>query len=255
MTIIPILPLRIVDMVMSPVPVLIGLTRPEHLDSTVESRVCVNCDIKLVIDTPVFEADSPLRLKILDEQLKFQQVQTQLLQNWKGAPGFPHEIFCLSVQRFIAWYLQVYIGACASSEDLKANIDKFPEYILGSQVFSQLSRMDELTPERREEFQAWFARVFAFDMGKAFRKSVEVERPSQGEPVDDAPPPPPPVALRSHPHSDDKRRRGWTASLFIKTPAAPVAVPPPTEEPPAPAPTDGRKSKPGKKHFWQKSKE
>jgi hypothetical protein len=231
-------------MVMSPVPVLIGLTRPEHLDSTVESRVCVNCDIKVVIDTPVFEADSPLRLRVLTEQLNFQDAQTALLQSWRGAPGFPHEVFSLSAQKFIAGYLQVYAGTCASSTDLLANLDRFPEYVLGSQVFAQLSRMEDLTPERKEEFLGWFTRVFIRDKSLSYKPSITVDDPDDAatEKEGDSEP----VSRSAPPRPDDKgRRKGWGANLFVKSPV----------DEPAPAPGDPVETgKPAKKRFWHRSK-
>jgi hypothetical protein len=167
-------------MIMSPVPVLVGLTHPEHLDSTVESaRLYVNCDVKLVIDTPVFEADSPLRFKVLEKQLVFQSTVSSFMQNWRQCRGFPHSVAMQHVQRFISEFLQVYTGPVPSSKDLFENLHLLPEYMKDSQVASQLIAFKDLTPDREAEFRRWFAAVFPVDTANEMKRvgtTVEISR-------------------------------------------------------------------------------
>jgi hypothetical protein len=170
---IPLLPLQIMDMIQSPMPILVGLTRPELLDTDmVSAHVCVNCDIKLVMDSPVFEEGSPVRLKILAEQMKFAQSTTAQLQAWKGCRGFPHEVISAQVQRFISQYLQIYTGPCASSDEFIQKVGCLPEHVLGSQVFAELTRVDELDAARKAAFIRWFGQVFARDMAVTMKTTV-----------------------------------------------------------------------------------
>jgi hypothetical protein len=188
MTMIPILPTRIVEMIMSPVPVLVGLTMPENLDSTVESsRVCVNCDVKLVIDTPVFEADSPLRLKVLEEQLKFQATMTDFMKTWHNRP-FPHVLATRAVQGFLKSYLECYTGSVASLRELRDAFPSLPEYMQDSQVLSQLLEFDELPPDRRADFTAWFTNFLPED-----RKNTPIEIAPAGPGLRTRPPSKPPT--------------------------------------------------------------
>jgi hypothetical protein len=166
---IPLLPLQIMDMIQSPMRILVGLTRAELLDTDMVSvHVCVNCDIKLVMDSPVFEEGLPVRLKILAEQMKFAQFTTAQLQALKGYRVFPHEVISAQVQRFISQYLMVYTGPCASSDEFITKVECLPEHVLGSQVFAEVTRVDELDAERKVAFIRWFGR----DMAETMKTTV-----------------------------------------------------------------------------------
>ena len=176
MTLIPILPTKIIDMVEIPVPVLAGLTKVEALvDKSVAKHILVNCDIKLVMDMPVFEADTALRIRVVSEQLKFHKSATEALAKWKGCKGFPHVIFGGLVKRFIAQFLQLYTGPCPSMGDFVRALKNAPEYIANSQVIEELTCFDELPEDRQQEFKDWAALCFAKDMATQFQKVVVLD--------------------------------------------------------------------------------
>ena len=176
MTLIPILPIKIIDMVEIPVPVLVGLTKVEALtDKSVMKHILVNCDVKLVTDTPVFESDPALRVRVVTEQLKFHKMATEALTKWKGCSGFPHQIFGGLVKTFIAQFLQIYTGPCPSMVDLIRALQNTPDYIANSQVIEEVIAFDRLPPERKREFTEWSGLSFAKDMAANFQKVIVLD--------------------------------------------------------------------------------
>ena len=166
LNLIPILPIKIKDMIDVPVPAMIGVTRSEYLvKDSIAPHVCVNADTKHVLDFPVFEAaNANLRIQVINKQLEFHNTINKILQDWSGCPGFPHHQILHEVQNFIGKYLIMYTGTCPSSADfIKAASNNFPEYLKNSQITDQLFILNDLKDSQKKAFQNFFCLFFAKD--------------------------------------------------------------------------------------------
>lgn len=172
---IPILPVKLKDMVMVPVPTIMGITNVECIcDGSVAPHVCANIDTHVVIDNPPFELNSAVRFSILHEQATYHTDMTKTLDSWKKSPGFPHKIVSLVTQRFIAGYLQIYTGPCPSSQMFLENIHKLPETMKNSQVMHELFDYANCSPERKAVYQNWFSTVFMKDISMSYNVIVDI---------------------------------------------------------------------------------
>ncbi|OHS98137.1 hypothetical protein TRFO_35456 [Tritrichomonas foetus] len=177
LNLIPILPIKIKEMIDVPVPAMIGITRSEILvQESIAPHICVNCDTKHVLDYPVFEqSNSTLRALVVNKQLEFHSMITKLLNDWAKCPGFPHNQVLEKVQTFISRYLQIYTGSCPSSEDLRAKISKcLPDYLLNSQIVHQLIVLDDLEENRKKMFKRWFEHTLTKDAASKLGQKKEI---------------------------------------------------------------------------------
>lgn len=177
LNLIPILPLKIIEMIDVPVPAMIGITRSELLQTqTIAPHICVNCDTKHVLDSPVFEQSNiGLRLEVVKKQLDFHTQVNLLLNEWSKCPGFPHKLVLEKVMRFISYYLQLYTGDCMSSVNFLAAIKtKLPDYLLNSQIINQLLILDDLDNKYKVMFKKWFNTSFIKDAAEDLKKSNEI---------------------------------------------------------------------------------